>query len=530
MNNALNLVVIVFTAVLMLFAAATINPLDTSTGKLIIARSGGGKGNLVDWLLLFIIRRWPCWVRAYFPHPIDALILIRELIAMFGDAIAEHLIIEDFDRIDKVVPRQFLGRPEGASHWEHEKHVAEIIAQTLDRWLQMRPDIPHIDERPNFVDLGTTALNAYLDLDCWFPESKIGDIILPGSAEWHFALTHCMSDRAKLALRRLEFIATRDWLNTILAAKRFIDRSQKAVMIASRTDTPQTVDLRSFHQAGGIFIGFGGATNASDLRTIVSCDFHHMAWMARNGLPVPGVFLIDELLNYDLFTRSMATAVPSLRFTQMQPWLVTTGLFNDEFLTQTVFQNCSILAGPIGDPATAEYVASAFRVMFDEHEPHHYTETLRTTPELTYEERVTLTKSKAGTSVSTTIVPVVRHREWRDFQPVFHSGHERQFWLAKRFMTSPVGTFAVREQGAEPYMWQVPLVKDSWAIPGLGSAKVTEWINRMYATHPAYAVPNPPVVVPPPPAPARARASSTAPKPAVRRATPRSSRSRGRSR
>lgn len=449
--------------------------------KLIIGPSGTGKTNLIKVQAIQIARQRTHWATFAFPHPQAGEELIGELLACFGPAIQERLIVERVSDVDRVIHRRYVNRSFAQNEFDFMRENDEFCWQFLEMAARRR-GLTDLAETPVLEKYAKLAISVYQSLDEWISESLIPQFLRPKSDAQQFAIDHCTLGPDAEELRRelvlISRFSVQQQITLLEPAERLLNALLRNVAIYVRTTKPQTVDFVEFKNRCGLHIILGGNISDDALRLHVGTDFQQTAFAARNRQLREGYYYVDEALNYHLLSNFESKALSTLRAFGMHcvyaiqstdfesPEIATNVLTNTQhFIFQQAWKS-------------SEEMAKTLLPLLNKYDVHHTTQRQVHAGFQEIERRgKSVSKGEHGTteseSVSSHLVPIYDERD----EPTYTPPRDQLVWLAQELQQLPVGTCIVNPRNSAPYKYAVPLMPDSWAFPGLCQIKAQECIN-----------------------------------------------------
>jgi hypothetical protein len=450
---------------------------------LICGQTGSGKTNFALLRLLEAVVKGDRFVTAVFPHRKAGVDFIAELYARFGEAIFRRLIVDDLEDLDRVVMRQFIQRSDATGFFVRAKENDLYCSAVQDMAFRRRSDIKDLSDHPVLEKYTRIPVQVFQNTDCWLPEYLIQYVLQPRHPAFEFILSHLPHPELRMEMTQISVMSERDRMSLLEPPGRALYSMFASAPVMARTTKRPKVDWEHFLNSAGIHVVLGGNLSDDGLRVFVGCDFQMKYRLVRKGLKVPGMIFCDEINNYGLWGVPEARALSTIRGLGKGAEMVgaTQGMnFPTPAITSQVITNTAHAWLANGDPEAIDIAAKDLRGGMDEYRIHHnrivtrnmgLVPTVRKTTSVTSGE-----KGKSETeSVMEQLMPDYRNVE----DPVYQSGAEQMFWRAAALAELKVGQCWVREPDRSPYLLNVPLLRDSWAFPGLKELKFQQCLERM---------------------------------------------------
>jgi len=404
------------------------------------------------------------------PHPQAGELFISELYARFGNLILPRLLVERISDSSKVVMRTLIKKSTATDYFQRRNENAVYCKNFMDM-IGRRIGISNWAEHRVLQKYLRFDVQAYQDIDEWFPESLIPQFLVPKTAEWQFAVDHVKEERLFHGLMRISRMSEKDQLYHTEPVVRILEDFLGNAAMEARTSKPQTWDRIAFHNEGGIQVILGEDGYEDALSTLVSSDFQESCSLLKNGLVhKPMHYAIDEGTSAGLIGWYESRAVSTMAgFGMFISFLVQSFDFPTPEIKRNILQNTDHLWFNCGDWEMAMEGARDLLGSLDEYKVHHKTKK-QVHAGFSYETRDSVGRSvgplgddRKTVTTSQVAVPQYETIEEESFQP----GSEQIIWRAQDLQELSERTCWERPMGRAPALRTVDYLEDSWAFPAI---------------------------------------------------------------
>ncbi len=475
--------------------------------RVISGKTGSGKTNFVLNEMMDVIYRGTHWLTFIAPHEKAAIDLAAELYSQFSDSILPRLVIERLVDTDKVIFREIIQKSDSEDEWQRQQEN-DAFAENMISLMAARRKKTDFYENPSLQEISQLAIACYQNQDVWWPEYLLSQVLDPKTAISKFALQHCMDEEVRDRLIQKINVPPSVAETSTRAVARMLDLQLGNTAIRARTSGPQIFDKRAFHNNCGIFVIVANGCSMDALRTYVSIEFQQtVAWM-KNGEIGPGVFVVDEVANYQLAGMFEARAFNTMRGSGLNIWhIVQSPDYQNDDVTEAILDNSDHFVFQQGSAKSAKYFAEDLLETLDEYKVHHTTvqqvhDGYDFIDRRTSSSSMRITDDGAQTTHGESFgqAPIAKYRQ--ESIPSYQAGNEQVLWLTRKIQSLPRGRYFYKTSRGGAGSAKAKLFRNSWAFPGLKEAKYLECLQKI-KTSAIYQQPirtpfQPPMANPPP--------------------------------
>lgn len=459
-------------------------PLDFMPHRLIVGPTGVGKSNYVTHEALKIVEQG-YWLTFAAPHPNFGLDFIAELYARYGEQILDRLKVIDTRDLTKVIMRQFIPSSKHENQLERMLENDGYAGGFLDTVARRRKDITDIAEKPVLEKYTKLAAKLAQNQSEWFPEWWLPYAFIPKHPIYNYLVSHCNDEEVRREFAKFVSFPVREQLSILDPIFRLLGSVLLSPPIIACTTKPVTFDKKAHLDKGGITVILGGKSHDAT-SVMIGSDFQETMFLANQGLARPGFYIVDEALNYKQIGTYESRILSTIRYKGVSVWYIVQSFdFPSDEIRNNVLQNTDHVWFRQGTKEMATYAAEDMLGAIDRNAVHHVDKTTRQI-HLGFK---SITRTNRGVSrtdegkrthtenVSESAEPI--YGEQVEERAVYEAPSDQLVWSAQDMQKLPVGTFWFREQNRTPVKMSVPLLRDSWAFPGLKERKVEECLTLL---------------------------------------------------
>ena len=444
--------------------------------RLYSGKTGSGKTNAVLNDMMEVVYGGQHWITFVAPHEKAAVDFVSELYAQFGEEILSRLVVEQLGDTELVIPRQFIQRSDDQDYWKRQQEN-DAFTEAMLSLMAARRKMTDFFERPSLEEVSTLTIQLYQNQDVWWPEHLLPQALQPRSPIHKFAVQHCTDPEVKERFSDKVNVAPSVAETSTKPVGRMLELLLSNYAMKARTGIQQTWNKIDFHNRAGIFVIVANGCSIDALRTYTFAEFHQVSNWIKRGVIGPGVFVVDEVANYQLAGSYEAKAFATLRGSGMSIWhIVQSTNYPTEEITEAILDNSDHFVFLQGSAKMSQLFAGDLLPVLDEYKVHHTTKKRVDRP-MQAVTRITKTKGDKGESESKSEVLVA------DFdvvdESVYQTGNEQVLWLAQKLQKLPRGHYYYKTSRNGAGRAKAELFPDSWAFPGLKEAKYLECLQLL---------------------------------------------------
>lgn len=445
--------------------------------RVVSGMTGSGKTNSVLNEMMDVVYRGTHWLTFVAPHEKAAIDFVAELYAQFGKFIFPRLVIEQLGDTDRVIMRDIIQKSTSDDYWKR-KQENDAFCEAMLSLMAARRKMTDFFERPSLEDVSTLAIQLYQNQDTWWPEYLLPQALHPKNPISKFAIEHCTDPDVKERFIEKINVAPSVAETSTKPVARMLELLLSNSAMKARTGNRQSWDKIDFMNNAGIFVIVANGCSIDALRTYTSCDFQQTVYLMKKGLIGPGVFVVDEVANYQLAGMFEAKAFNTMRGSGLSIWhIVQSPDYHNDEVTEAILDNSEHYVFKQGSAKSAKYFAEDLLPVLDEYKVHHTTKK-RVDNQPRKERRITKTKGDRGDSESESeqLIPDFEVVDESVYQP----GNEQIIWLAQKLQKQQRGSYYYKTAiGAGQA--RARLFRDSWAFQGLKEDKYRECLQTIKA-------------------------------------------------